>query len=498
MNFGRDQFGMVTLTNGNALVFGGCAGGCSGPNILGQYISTVGSSAEIYDFQTNTWTQVASMNSIRGNSPSGVVLSDGRVLVSAGSNGFSTVFSTCEVYDPAADVWTTTGSMPGLVKNDWPMILLPDSRVLSIEPQPGSNSIGTNSTGTLSTMTFDPSTGQWVSTGTLLSRQDYGRFSGLQDGLVLLSGGSNGTSVVNTAQIYDPTQDLWSTTSSMASPRSGHTATLLSDGRVLVAGGNDGTSSLSSAEIFTPGLITPTPVTTPSPAATPTPTPSPVTTPTPTLQPLPSGLPTLLPKPSGFPTLPPGTPIPTQPPLPGGAGVIFGFINDENDNALQGVTVTLDGADSSESVTADEEGYFEFGNLSAGDYTLTCEKDGYETYTQSISLGNDEIQEIETIVLEEVVKAKISGYVVDIKGDPIENVRIKAKGVKTGYKKTAASDADGFFEFDELDGDTYIIVAKKKGYKRATQTVKLDDGEETEIEVEMKKTSKRIIKAAAL
>ncbi|HHT9145130.1 MAG TPA: carboxypeptidase-like regulatory domain-containing protein, partial [Candidatus Wunengus sp. YC61] len=218
----------------------------------------------------------------------------------------------------------------------------------------------------------------------------------------------------------------------------------------------------------------------------------------PTLQPLPSGLPTLLPQPSGFPTLPPGTPIPTLPPLPGGTSFIFGFVNDENDNALAGVTVTLDGVDNSDSVETDEDGAFEFRDLSAGEFTLTCEKDGYQTYTQSISLGNDEVQEIETIVLEVVVKAKISGYVVNINGDPIENVKIKVKGVITKYKNTAASDADGFFEFGELDGDTYIAVFKKKGYKRATKTVKLDDGEETEIEVEMKKTSKRIIKASAL
>jgi len=32
----RDQFGMVPLSGGNALAFAGCAGGCLGPNILGQ------------------------------------------------------------------------------------------------------------------------------------------------------------------------------------------------------------------------------------------------------------------------------------------------------------------------------------------------------------------------------------------------------------------------------------------------------------------------------
>jgi len=201
-------------------------------------------------------------------------------------------------------------------------------------------------------------------------------------------------------------------------------------------------------------------------------------TPTPTPQPSPTPL---------------STPSPTQ----GGAGIIFGFINDADDNALQGVTVTLDGADSSESVTTDEEGYFEFRNLSAGDYTLTCEKDGYETYTLSINLGNDEIQEIETIVLEEVVKADISGYVVDIKGDPIENVRIKAKGVKTGYKNTATSDADGFFEFPDLEAGTYVLIARKKGYNRKNTTVKLGEGESEEVAITLKKTGKRIIKASA-
>ncbi len=191
------------------------------------------------------------------------------------------------------------------------------------------------------------------------------------------------------------------------------------------------------------------------------------------------------------------TPLPTPPPQ-GGAGIIFGFINDADGNALQGVTVSLDGADSSEHVTTDEEGYFEFRNLSAGDYTLTCEKDGYETYTQGISLGNDEIQEIETIVLEEIVKATISGYVVDINGNPVENVRIKAKGVKTGYKITVTSDTDGFFEFTDLDADTYVIIAKKNGYKKARQTIKLGDGESEEVVITLKKTGKKIIKASAL
>ena len=59
-----------------------------------------------------------------------------------------------------------------------------------------------------------------------------------------------------------------------------------------------------------------------------------------------------------------------------------------------------------------------------------------------------------TITLEEIVKARISGYVLDTKGAPIESAGLKIKGIKTRYKNSASSDADGFFEFENLEADT--------------------------------------------
>ena len=104
-------------------------------------------------------------------------------------------------------------------------------------------------------------------------------------------------------------------------------------------------------------------------------------------------------------------------------------------------------------------------------------------------------EDLGTLILEEITKAKISGFVIDISNNPIESAKLTLKGIKTGYNSTTSSDADGFFEFKDLEADTYVIIAKKKGYKRAKQTLKLGDGEDSEIEIEMKKTSKRIIKA---
>lgn len=40
------------------------------------------------------------------------------------------------------------------------------------------------------------------------------------------------------------------------------------------------------------------------------------------------------------------------------------------------------------------------------------------------------------------------------------------------------------------DADTYIITAKRKGFKPDNMRVKLGDGEYAEIEIEMKKSGK--------
>lgn len=172
--------------------------------------------------------------------------------------------------------------------------------------------------------------------------------------------------------------------------------------------------------------------------------------------------------------------------------IVFGFVIDEDDNPLKGVTVTITGNNSSDSTETDEDGYYEFGGLDAGEYALTYEKEGFLAQTQDISLEEGELKDLGVVTMEQVEKAEIYGYVVDIKENPLEFVRLRLKGIKTKVIKTASSDADGFFEFTDLDADTYVIFAKKKGYKKTQQKVVLEEGESTEIEIVMRKTSKRI------
>ena len=87
-------------------------------------------------------------------------------------------------------------------------------------------------------------------------------------------------------------------------------------------------------------------------------------------------------------TTPSPTPIATLTPLPtpGGNGFLYGTVYDQDNFPLQGVTVTITGNDFSDSIDTNEDGYYEFYGLNAGDYTLIYEKDGYQSQTRNISL----------------------------------------------------------------------------------------------------------------
>lgn len=87
---------------------------------------------------------------------------------------------------------------------------------------------------------------------------------------------------------------------------------------------------------------------------------------------------------------------------------------------------------------------------------------------------------------------RISGYVYNMKGNPIESAKIRLKRADSRVLKKTFSDEDGFFEFTDVDADTYIITALKSGYKMVKQMITLEEGEEVDIEIEMKKTARKI------
>ena len=72
---------------------------------------------------------------------------------------------------------------------------------------------------------------------------------------MLVAGGINTDDfgALSSAELYDPASGTWTATGSLVTARDNHTATLLPNGKVLVAGGINGPSlHLSSAELYDP------------------------------------------------------------------------------------------------------------------------------------------------------------------------------------------------------------------------------------------------------
>jgi hypothetical protein len=97
----------------------------------------------------------------------------------------------------------------------------------------------------------------WNLTGSMNTPRLYHSAVLLQNGQVLVFGGINGNTYLNSAELYDPSTGTWTFTGSMSTPRAQMGSVLLANGTVLAAAGiTTGGGPVSSAELYNPATGT--------------------------------------------------------------------------------------------------------------------------------------------------------------------------------------------------------------------------------------------------
>jgi WD40 repeat protein len=239
----RQGFTATLLADGRVLVAGGD-----------------GTSAEVYDPKTGAFSVTGAMTDIQIGF-SATLLGDGQVLLVGGDEPVDGEWEICqegagcwrstdlvpvgtaELYNPATGIFSRTGSMASPRDGSQSATLLADGRVLI-----AGGSTSSSGASVTSAELYDPKTGGFSATGSLIAGRRGHTGTLLSDGRVLIAGGEVELSgkPLATAELYDPKTATFSAAGPMTTARKGHTATLLSDGRVLITGGYDGTPASAS------------------------------------------------------------------------------------------------------------------------------------------------------------------------------------------------------------------------------------------------------------
>jgi hypothetical protein len=229
-------------------------GAASAPLSDGRILITGGSdsngvpqaSTEIFDPVTGQFSQGAPMNMPRANHAA-ITLNTGDVLITGGLTTGGGYSDTSEILNIQTGTWTLLEASLGTGLAKHAMAALPDGNVLIAG--------GESTTGpVLTLLLFRVSDGSISSVGSLLTARADAAAAATPDGRVLIAGGTdmNGA-ILSSTEIFvyspDTQSGATSTGPNMTYPRAKATATSTYDG-VAVIGGNNGSIDLGTAEIF--------------------------------------------------------------------------------------------------------------------------------------------------------------------------------------------------------------------------------------------------------
>jgi len=210
--------------------------------------SAITAPPEIFDPKAGSSTAVGIAGDVGS---SATLLHDGRVLVAGGW-----LTTGAELFDPIAGAFRSSKAVSTFGSGRYwhTTTLLQNGKVLVV----GGAYEYDGAIAVPNAEIYDPETDTFIATTAIEARANH-TATLLSGSRILIAGGYTddgpytGGSVLRTAAIYDVTTGEFQSTGSMISARDLHTSTLLADGTVLVVGGrNWAVGALNTAEIFFP------------------------------------------------------------------------------------------------------------------------------------------------------------------------------------------------------------------------------------------------------
>ncbi|AGC43963.1 hypothetical protein MYSTI_02647 [Myxococcus stipitatus DSM 14675] len=193
--------GPVCVSGEHVVIAGGRDNGMGFAVIDGQHLAPpLDRNTELWEPQGRTWSTSAHPLTESRDEPTGVTLSDGRILVVGGWRGGESLASA-EVFDPGTRQWSATGSLE-VARSGFALIALPDGRAAvlgGIRANPYEE--------TSAVELWNPATGGWTP-GIPLSRARAGHtVVPLGNGAFLVVGTSRVThdgSLETTSEVWRP------------------------------------------------------------------------------------------------------------------------------------------------------------------------------------------------------------------------------------------------------------------------------------------------------
>ena len=214
-------------------------------SVLALFVYGAFASQGVSQTQTsNMWTSAGQMTQGRSGAAA-VLLNDGRVLITGGTDNSGVPQATAEVYNPATGAFTASAAMNAPRANHAAIVLKTGDVLVT-------GGLTTGGGYSDSAEIYSVSSQQWTllpsSIGTGLA---YHAMAQLSDGNILIAGGTSTTKVVGSIVLFNLTAKTFNPIGTLGTPRTNAVAAATPDGRVLIAGGTDihGTV-LASTEIF--------------------------------------------------------------------------------------------------------------------------------------------------------------------------------------------------------------------------------------------------------